>query len=92
MNHPAAPNGGIAASLGQAAGHQAEIGITPLSASGGFIRLWRVYPPLEGLSASGGFIRLWRVYPPLEGLFASGGFIRRRRTWPPKGTCPPKAD
>jgi hypothetical protein len=41
-----------------------------------FIRLWRIYPPLEDLSASGGFIRPWRIYPPLEDLSAPGGFTR----------------
>jgi hypothetical protein len=44
MNYPAAPNGGIAASLGQATGYPAENnnrpkgrGIKPLSAEGGLI-------------------------------------------------------
>jgi len=44
-----------------------------LPASGGFIRLWWVYPPLVGLPASGGFTRLGWVYPPRVGLPASGG-------------------
>jgi len=48
-----------------------------LSASGGFIRLWRIYPPLEDLSAFG-LVR--RNHG--EDLSASGGFIR---LW----TCPP---
>ena len=48
MNFPAAPNGGIVASLGQAAGCQAEIMIAP---RGGQLNL---YPPQEDLSAEGG--------------------------------------
>jgi len=48
MNYPAAPIGGIAASLGQTAGYQAEIFIAP--------RGWELnlYPPPEGLSRLAG--------------------------------------
>jgi len=48
MNHPTAPNGGIAASLGQATGYQSENfkrkvqEIKPLSASGGLVRRRRI--------------------------------------------------
>jgi len=48
MNCPAAPNGGIAASLGQATGYQSEYFYRP---RGGELNL---YPPLAGLSAGGG--------------------------------------
>jgi hypothetical protein len=59
MNYPAAPNGGIAAWLGQATGYHAENnyhpkgrGIKPLSASGGLVRRRRIksktrYPKSE---------------------------------------------
>jgi hypothetical protein len=57
-----------------------------LSASGGFIRPWRVYPPLAGLSAPGGLVRLWRACPPPAGLSAPGGLVRLWRA------CPPPAD
>jgi len=52
MNYPDAPNGGIAASLEQAAGYQVEIFIAP-----GCEEL-NIYPPLEDLSASGELVRL----------------------------------
>jgi len=61
MNYPAASSG---VSIGIFIIAPRGGGIKPSPASGGFIRLWRVYPPLEGLSASGGFIRLWRTRPP----------------------------
>jgi len=55
MNYPAAPMGGIFASLRQATGYQSEVILTPqeagnLSAAGGS----NLYPPREDLSASGG--------------------------------------
>jgi hypothetical protein len=64
MNYPAASYG---VSIGSY--HNASRGgelvrlrrIKPLPASGGFTRLWRVYPPLEGLPASGGLVRLRRI-------------------------------
>jgi len=48
MNFPAAPNGGIAASIEQATGYQVEIIIAP---RGGKLNLYR---PLEDSSAGGG--------------------------------------
>jgi len=55
MNYPAAPNGGIAASIGQATGYQAEIIIAP---RGGELT---PCPPLVGLSASAGLVRRRRI-------------------------------
>ena len=46
MNYPAAPNGGIAASLGQATGYQAVNDNRPQGAENLTpVRLWTVYPP-----------------------------------------------
>jgi len=55
MNYPAAPNGGIAASLGQATGHQAEIIIAP---RGGELNPCN---SLEDLSAAEGLVRRRRI-------------------------------
>jgi len=52
MNYPAAPNGGIVASLGQVSGYQAKISIAPRSEE------LNPCPPLEDLSAYGGPVRL----------------------------------
>jgi len=51
MNYPAASSG---VSIGIFIIAPRGGGIKPSPASGGFIRLWRVYPPLEDSSAAGG--------------------------------------
>ena len=47
MNYPAASNGGITASLGQATGYQTEIIIPPRGGELNPVRLWRTRPPEE---------------------------------------------